>query len=245
MPLVYDYPQMQRLQKFLAAAGVASRRHSEELIAAGRVAVNGVAVTRPGVSVDPERDEVRLDGRLVTLPTAHTYVALHKPRGVVSTVSDPQGRPTVTSLVPHSGRLFPIGRLDYESEGLLLLTDDGELAQRVAHPSFGVERQYRVTVRGSLSREEAARVREGLEDQGEWLSAWRLVARGASREGSEWDVVMREGHKREVRRLFAAVGHPVVRLVRTRVGPVRLGDLAPGAWRPLTPEELRALRDAA
>lgn len=233
---------MERLQKYLAGAGVASRRRCEELIAAGRVVVNGVVVQELGACVQPGRDDVRLDGRLVAPPRGHVYLALHKPRGVLTAAADARGRRVVTDLVPHSGRVYPVGRLDADSEGLVLLTDDGDLANRVAHPRYGVEKEYAVTILGTLAREEQARLRQGVEDEGERLAALRLLPRGGDERRSEWAVVLRQGRKREVRRLFAAVGHPVLRLVRTRMGPVELGSLPAGAWRPLTEREVEGLR---
>jgi 23S rRNA pseudouridine2605 synthase len=235
-------PSRVRLQKILAAAGVASRRAAEDLLRAGRVTVNG-RTAHLGESADPARDKVSVDGVRVEAEPREYWLA-YKPRGVITTVSDPQGRPTVLSLVPRSRtRLFPVGRLDRESEGLVLLTNDGPLAQRLLHPSHETEREYRVTVRGRVTRAELHRLERGVElEEGRTAPAragaptWS-AARGTSR----FALTLIEGRKRQIRRALEALGHPVVRLVRVRMGPLRLGHLAAGTARPLRPDELRAL----
>jgi pseudouridine synthase len=234
----------ERLQRALARAGLASRRACEELIAAGRVTLNGT-VASLGARVDAERDEVKVDGTTVNLDPNVRYYALNKPRGVITTMHDPQGRADITSLLPTDGpRVFPVGRLDRDSEGLLLLTNDGELANRLMHPRFGIEKEYLAEVTGGPTERRLARLRSGieLEDGPARVVRVRIVDRSKGR--ASLRVVMNEGRKREVRRLLAAVDLPVVRLVRLRVGPVRLGGLAPGALRPLEPEEVRALARA-
>lgn len=233
----------QRLQKVLAARGVASRRAAERLIVEGRVAVEGVLVREPGTRVDPGA-RIVVDGRAVPAAAARRYVALHKPVGVVSTVSDPQGRRTVRDLVGGTSRLFPVGRLDADSSGLLLLTDDGGWAMRVLHPRFGLEREYEVVVRGRVSPDALVRLHRGV-GLAEGTSRFRdvRVARLGPR-GSVLRVTLTQGWKRQVRRTLAAVGLPVASLRRVRIGPLRLGDLRPGEHRELRPAEIRALHPA-
>jgi pseudouridine synthase len=232
-----------RLQKFLAHAGIASRRASEDLIRQGRVTVNGRVVSEMGVTVDPSRDTVEYDGRPVRLPGRKHYLILNKPRGVISTLSDPQGRRTVKELLPPGqGRLYPVGRLDWDAEGVLLFTDDGELAHRLAHPRYGVERTYHVKVRGDLGEEILARVRRGprLEDGETRPEGVRLLRRSKT---SSWvAVTLREGRTHEVKRIFLAVGRPVQKLLRVSFAGLQLGRLRPGESRPLTALEVERLR---
>ncbi len=230
----------ERLQKVLARAGLGSRRACEELIREGRVAVNG-AVATLGDRVDPSRDRVEVDGGLVPLDPELRYFALHKPAGVVTTAKDPQGRPDVSAYYPPGPRVFPVGRLDRETEGLLLLTNDGELANRLTHPRYGVEKEYLAEVEGRPRDADLRRLERGveLEDGAARAVSARSVAgsrgRGAVR------IVMAEGRKREVRRMLAAIGFPVARLIRTRVGPIRLRGLRPGDVRPLKASEVAGL----
>jgi len=236
---------VERLHKVLAHAGVASRRRCEQLIAAGRVKVNGETASTPGIKVDPEHDCIEVDGRRITLPREHTYLLLNKPVGYVSTVRDPQGRPTVTDLVRARGRLYPVGRLDMDSEGLLLLTDDGELTQRLTHPSYEHEKEYHVWVEGKPKARTLERLREGieLEDGFTWPAEVTVLRQEA---GGTWlRFVIHEGRKRQLRRMCQAVGHPVRRLIRVRMGPLTLGGLPPGQHRPLTGEERELLLEAA
>jgi 23S rRNA pseudouridine2605 synthase len=233
-----------RLQKVLARAGMGSRRTCEALIAEGRVTVDGeVAVL--GRRVDAEVARVEVDG--VPVPVAADLVSylLNKPPGVVTTVSDPQGRRTVVELVPREPRVFPVGRLDYDSEGLLVLTNDGALAQLLTHPSHGVPKAYLAEVVGVPTAGEVRRLREGVElDDG--LSAPARVAVVATQAGgAALELVIHEGRNRQVRRMCEAIGHPVTRLVRTRIGPISDAHLAPGEWRPLDAGEVRALYAAA
>ncbi|MGH3489187.1 MAG: pseudouridine synthase [Actinopolymorphaceae bacterium] len=233
-----------RLQKVLAQAGVASRRAAEDLITAGRVKVNDVVVTTLGTRVDPEHDVLRVDGERIVVDVGKVYLALNKPRGVVSTMSDPEGRPCLAELVKgQQERLFHVGRLDTETEGLLLLVNDGEFAHRLAHPSHGVEKTYLAEVPGPVPTRVGRQLREGVElDDGvARADAFRVVQRFEGRALVE--LVLHEGRKHIVRRMLAEVGHPVRRLVRTSVGPVKLGDLRPGTLRPLTQQELRVLLD--
>jgi 23S rRNA pseudouridine2605 synthase len=234
----------ERLQKVLARAGMGSRRTCEALIAEGRVTVDGeVAVLGRRVDIDVARIEI--DG--VPVPVAADLVSylLNKPPGVVTTSSDPQGRTTVLDLVPAEPRVFPVGRLDYESEGLLVLTNDGDLTQRLTHPSHGVPKAYLAEVVGVPTAGELRQLREGVElDDG--MTAPARVAIVARREnGAALELVIHEGRNRQVRRMCEAIGHTVTRLVRTRIGPLSDARLAPGEWRVLRPDEVRALYAAA
>jgi 23S rRNA pseudouridine2605 synthase len=229
----------ERLQKVLARAGLGSRRACEELIADGRVRVNGV-VAELGARADPEHDVVEVDGVPVGVRSGLVHYLLNKPPGVVTTASDPQGRPTVVELVPSDPRVFPVGRLDADTEGLLLLTNDGDLAHRVTHPSHGVEKEYLAEVEGTPSRGALRQLRQGveLEDGVTAPAKVGLLGDGVVR------LTIHEGRKRQVRRMCAAVGHPVRRLVRVRIGPVTDGRLQPGEWRALTQAEVRSLERA-
>ena len=220
----------------LARAGFGSRRVCDELIAEGRVAVNG-EVADLGRRVDPDRDRVEVDGVAIGVRPGLVHYLLNKPAGVVTTASDPQGRPTVVDLVPTEPRVFPVGRLDYETEGLLLLTNDGDLAHRITHPSFGVEKEYLAEVEGVPTRATLRRLREGV-DLDDGRSA---PAKVSAVEPSVLRITVHEGRNRLVRRMCEAVGHPVRRLVRTRIGPLAERSLRPGEWRELTVAEVRAL----
>lgn len=237
---------MERLQKYLARCGVASRRAAEELMRDGKVTVNGAVVTEMGSQVEPETDEVRVEGRPVSLPTAMVYLAVNKPVGVVTSASDPWGRPTVAELVPRLGRLFPVGRLDVDSEGLVLMTNDGELANRLMHPRYGCEKEYWALVPGAPSEDALSALRRGVElDDGTTLPALVDLDRD-SRGGHCWvRVILREGRNRQVRRMLAAVGSPVERLRRVRIGPLELENLPLGGSRPLARSEVAALRVTA
>jgi 23S rRNA pseudouridine2605 synthase len=235
----------ERLQRALARAGYGSRRSCEVLIAAGRVTVNGSVATL-GDKAEAGRDEVRVDGSAVNLDPNVRYYALHKPVGVVTTMDDPQGRTDIRSYLPDEGpRVFPVGRLDRDSEGLLLLTNDGELANRLMHPSFGMEKEYLAEVEGTPGPKHLTRLRAGVELEDGLARAASARVVDASRGRGAVRVVMTEGRKREVRRMLAEVGLPVTRLIRTRVGPITLGGLAPGELRALSHEEIVALSAAA
>jgi len=236
----------ERLQKVLAHAGVASRRHAERLMREGRVTVNGAAVTELGTKVDPSRDAIKVDGKRIGAPRPHrTYLAVHKPRGMVTTLADPEGRPAVNSLLQGiKVRVYPVGRLDYDTEGLLLLTDDGDLARDLMHPTSGVEKTYLAKVRGQPGPEVLARLRRGIPLDGRRTGKARvhLVRSG----DSPWiEITITEGRNRQVRRMFQAVGHPVQRLRRVGYGGVELGRLPRGGLRPLTPDEVKRLARAA
>lgn len=229
-----------RLQKVMARLGVGSRRVCEELIVAGRVTVNG-EVPVLGRRVDPEIDRVELDGVPLPVKPGLVHYLVNKPIGVISTAADTHGRPTVVSLVPDEPRVFPVGRLDGDSEGLLLLTNDGELAHRLTHPSFGVQKEYLVEVEGAPSAGAVRRLREGIElDDGPTAPARvSVVAPTLLR------IVIHEGRNRQIRRMGEAIGHPVIRLVRTRIGPITDPSLSPGAYRVLSFDEVRSLAAAA
>lgn len=238
---VHD-PDGVRLQKVLATAGLGSRRKCEELIVQGRVTVDGVVVRELGVRVDPRDATIHVDGLRLQLDTSLVTVALNKPAGVVSTMHDPEGRPSLAPFVAdRSERLFHVGRLDAETEGLLLLTNDGELANRLAHPAHGVPKTYLATVEGNVRPAVGARLRQGveLEDGLVVVDAFRVV--DSTPGATLVEVVIHEGRNRVVRRMLEAVGHPVTRLLRTQVGPIRLGDLRPGRTRVLGRDELGRL----
>ena len=228
-----------RLQKVLARVGIGSRRVCEDLIAEGRVLVDGeIAVL--GRRIDVETVLIEVDGAPVGVRPDLVHYLLNKPAGVVSTADDPQGRPTVVGMVPTEPRVFPVGRLDLDTEGLLLLTNDGELTHRLTHPSFGVEKEYVAKVLGEPSRGALRRLREGIElDDGT-----TAPARAALLDPSVLRLTIHEGRNRQVRRMCEAIGHPVVRLIRTRIGPLADRSLEPGAWRELTGDELRSLQCA-
>ena len=236
-----------RLQKVLAAAGLGSRRHCEELIADGLVHVNGRTIAEQGVRVDPMRDVIRVDGARIPPPRRQLYLMFHKPRGVVSTMDDPQGRTTIADYLGRRTKdgLFHVGRLDTPTEGLLLITNDGDFAQRMAHPSHEISKTYVAEIEGVIENVTLRKLGRGivLEDGPVRPDEVKLIQRGGTR--SIVQVVLHEGRNRIVRRMFDAVGHPVRRLTRTAVGPVKLGRLKVGELRELTSEELGALLDLA
>ena len=239
-----------RLQKLLAQSGVASRRKCEEIMLAGLVEVDGEIVTRLGTKVDPRTAVIRVDGKRLPPISAHVYLALNKPRGVVSTMSDPEGRKTLQDLVEgRPERLFHVGRLDTDTSGLILLTNDGEFAHRMAHPSYEVDKTYVAEVEGAVTKETLALLLAGvtLEDGGVSVSSAKIVSagQGNAKGRSIVELVIHEGRNRIVRRLLDHVGHPVRRLTRTAIGPVELKSLKPGSLRELTTDELGALLDSA
>lgn len=233
-------PQGERLQKVLAERGWGSRRVCEDLIASGRVTVNGETAVL-GRRVDTSNDMVEVDGVPIGVRPGLVYYLLNKPEGVITTAHDPQGRPTVVELVPPEPRVYPVGRLDLDTSGLLLLTNDGDLANRLAHPSHGVEKEYLAEVRGRPSSGVVRRLREGVElDDGR-----TAPARVSQPDPGVLRITIHEGRNRQVRRMCEAVGYPVLRLVRVRIGPLRDASLAPGQWRELTTAEVRELVEAA
>lgn len=237
-------PEGVRLQKVLAAAGVGSRRACEELIDEGRVEVNGSQVTVQGMRVNPESDVIRVDGSRIPSPRHHQYIALNKPRGVVSTMEDPEGRRCLSDLLAgHRERLFHVGRLDTETEGLLLLTNDGDFAHKLAHPSFEVPKTYLAQVSGGVDGRTLNRLRDGITLDDGPVRPEKVTLTDRTEQRSMVEIVLHEGRNHIVRRTFEAVGHPVRRLARTQIGPVRLGKLGTGQHRDLTREELGALID--
>jgi 23S rRNA pseudouridine2605 synthase len=241
---------MVRLQKLLSMAGVASRRAAEAMILEGRVAVNGQVVKVLGSKADPATDEVKVDGRRLRFDVRPRYLLLHKPKGYVTTRDDPEGRRTIMDLVTGVREyVYPVGRLDFDSEGLLLLTSDGDLAAQLTHPRHGVERVYVAIVTGAPDEAALEKLRRGLVIDGQ-RTAPAVVGRGAivgkgRKQTTMLKITLREGRNRQVRRMCAQIGHPVRRLTRVRMGPIRLGDLRPGHWRDLTPQEIEKLKQAA
>jgi 23S rRNA pseudouridine2605 synthase len=229
-----------RLQKYLAECGLASRRKAELLISEGSVSVDGKIITEMGYKLDPELQEVRYRGELVRRKKKHTYILLNKPRGYVTTMSDPQGRPIVTSLIKDLDvRVFPVGRLDIDTEGALILTDDGELAHKILHPSHESNKTYEVLVKGLVSRGKIKKLERGIEIDGR--STWPAKISKAVKQGpaSRLVITIHEGRKRQVRKMFEAVGHPVINLKRIAYGQLRLGSLPSGSYRYLSREDLK------
>ncbi|HEV8629445.1 MAG TPA: pseudouridine synthase [Thermoanaerobaculia bacterium] len=240
----------ERLQKILARAGIASRRKAEELIAAGLVTING-QVASLGDRADPAADSVKVDGRRVPPPVPDRYVLLNKPPGYVSTVSDPEGRPTVLDLIPPGMRkaLVPVGRLDFQSEGLLLLTTDGEWAQRIAHPRYGCAKTYEAKVKGMPEERDVERLRRGMWIDGQRtlpaeMRLLRTTGKGRETGNTWWEVVLRQGRSRQIREMFFRIGHGVLKLHRVAIGPLRDAKLPPGAYRELSEPEIEQLRKA-
>ncbi len=232
----------ERLQKILAKAGIASRRKAEELIRQGKVTVDGRVVTEMGIQVDPEQQRIEFDGKPVTVEEKKVYVLLHKPAGYVSTVHDPQGRPIVTELIKGiQERIFPVGRLDLDTEGALLLTNDGELAQKILHPSHEVNKTYRATVKGKPSKKKVEMLSRGIDIDGRktWPALIKVLSAG-SRE-TTLQITIHEGRKRQVRKMCEAVGHPVLKLKRMAYGKLKLGNLAPGKFRFLSKKDLQLI----
>ncbi len=246
----------ERIQKILSRAGFGSRRMCEELIRQGRVTVNGRKVVL-GAKADSEKDVIRVDGERVRIAQERRYIVLYKPRGVLSSLSDPEGRKTLRDLVPISGHWYPVGRLDFDSEGLMLLTDDGDLAHKLTHPRYQHQKIYVVLVHGVPSSQSLARLRRGVVIEGGYMTAPARISllheppRGLppmnvhARGATAWvKVTLHEGRKRQIRHMMAAVGHPVLRLVRIGLGPLPLHGLKPGQWRHLTKAEIRRLKES-
>jgi 23S rRNA pseudouridine2605 synthase len=232
----------ERLQKILSRAGISSRRAAEKMMAEGRISVNGTVAVEPGTKADPARDEIRVDGRLISLEAESVYLILHKPKGYMTTMKDPQGRPIVTDLL--SGmetRVYPVGRLDYDSEGLLILTNDGEFAQRLLHPRYGIPKTYRIKVEGHLNKDELKALERGiLLDDGRFAPQAMQVDKTNPR--STWlTVTLTSGRNRVIRRAFDSMGHSVTRLIRVAIADIVLAPLKEGTWRLLNPREVGQL----
>jgi len=232
---------VERLQKILSQAGIASRRASEQLMLDGRVTVNGTTIRELGTKADPERDDIRVDGRRIKIAERRRYILLNKPRGFMSTRSDPERRPTVLDLL-HGVRdyVYPVGRLDFDSEGLLLLTNDGELAAKLTHPRHGVPRVYEAHLLGAPDKHDIDRLAKGIVIDGARTSPAEVRV-ASPRNPSTLLITIREGKNRQVRKMCEAIGHPIDRLRRVAIGPIRDSKLKPGAWRELTAHELRKL----
>ena len=236
---------MERLQKILSQAGVASRRASEQLMVEGRVTVNGTTVRELGTKANPAVDDIRVDGRRIKLPERHRYVLLNKPRGYVTTRSDPQKRPTVIDLIGAREYLYPVGRLDFDSEGLLLLTNDGDLAARLTHPRHGVDRVYEARVLGIPDAHDLQRLSRGFPIDGRRTAPAQVALVPSRRDSphSPLRLTIHEGRNRQVRKMCEAIGHPVVELKRVSIGPIRDAKLKAGQWRELTQGEIDRLRE--
>jgi 23S rRNA pseudouridine2605 synthase len=232
-----------RLQKLIAGTWLASRRKAEQLIAAGRVTVNGKVVTELGTKVDPERDHVKVDGKHLTAAQPYVYLMLNKPKNVMSTLDDPGGRPTVKDYLRGvSVRVFPVGRLDFDSEGLMLLTNNGDLAQALLHPRYHVPKTYLIKVKGVLTDEEIAELERGVKLE-DGMTSPAQVKKVRKVEANSWiEITIHEGRKHQVKRMLEAVGHPVIKLLRIKMGPLVLGNLESGEFRFLTDREANALR---
>jgi 23S rRNA pseudouridine2605 synthase len=238
---------MERLQKILARAGLASRREAERWILEGRITVNGTVVRKLGSQADPAKDSIKVDGKRVKPAAAPLYYAFHKPPGIITTLNDPERRPDLTPYLARLGekrRVFPVGRLDYNTTGILLLTNDGELALRLTHPRFGVKKIYRVKLSACPTEEDLAHLRKGIRlDDGMSTPAWVRIVEKLKK--NAWvEIELHEGRKREVRRMFEALGYFVEKLIRIRFGPISLGALAPGTLRPLSQSEVQSLKRA-
>lgn len=239
--------ELERLQKIIAHAGFASRREAETMIREGRVTVNGKVVTELGTKAHPGRDHIKVDGKLITRPETHRYILLYKPREVTSTVNDPEGRKTVIDLVKGvRERIYPVGRLDYQSEGLLLLTNDGDLAYKVSHPKHGSVKTYHVKVRGVPEERIIGKLERGITIEGKRtvpceIERMKTTGKGDDEGNSWYEVRLREGRNQQIRKMFKAVGHPVSKLRRVAIGPIADPKLTPGDWRELTRNEVKML----
>jgi pseudouridine synthase len=238
---------MERLQKILARAGLASRREAERWILEGRVTVNGTVVRKLGSQADPAKDAIKVDGKRVKPAAAPVYYALHKPPGIITTIHDPEKRPDLSPIIARLGekqRVFPVGRLDFNSSGLLLLTNDGELAQRLTHPRFGVKKVYRVKLSECPDEQDLAAIRKGIRLEDGMTAPARIKVVEKLKKNAWVEIEIHEGRNRQVRRMFAALRYFVEKLIRIRIGPVSLGALAPGDLRPLSQIEIKALKHA-
>jgi 23S rRNA pseudouridine2605 synthase len=230
-----------RLNKFLSNSGVASRRKCDELIKEGKVFVNGQQVNEFGIQINPKKDKVSVEGKIVTLPSSFVYIKLNKPKGYACTASDEKGRKTIYELVDCDERLFSIGRLDYNSEGLLLLTNDGDFANKIAHPKYHMDKEYKVTVEGELKESELAVLRKGVVIDGERMPSARVELLSIENGFTKLSIIIDEGQNRQIRRMIEAIGHEIKLLKRVRIGQVKLGGLSRGEYKDLTEDELNSL----
>jgi len=232
----------ERLQKVIAAAGIASRRHAETLITAGRVSVNNIVITKLGEKADPEKDTIRIDDRIISTEKNKYYIALNKPAGYVTTLHDPQNRPKVVDLLREiPERVYPVGRLDYESRGLLLLTNDGDFAQKIQHPRFQKPKEYKVKVQGHLSKEQLKQLSRGVKLDDGFFRPENVHLEKFNDKSCWLRLTLKEGRNRIIRRGFEALGYRVTSLIRESIGDLKLGDLREGEWRHLTSKEIRLL----
>lgn len=232
---------MMRLNKFLASCGVASRRHSDELIASGKVSVNGKVVSTAGVTINEKKDRVTYDGKEISLPSSFVYIKLNKPKGYICSASDEKGRKTIYDLIKTEERLFSIGRLDYDTEGLIILTNDGDFANKVGHPSYSLEKEYHVTIEGKILESEMAVMRRGAIVDGERMPSAKVQFLSQDEKSTKIAVIINEGQNRQVRRMFEAIGRTIILLKRVRIGKVKLGGLSRGEYRDLREDELNSL----
>ncbi len=238
---------VERLQKILARAGLASRREAEKWIEEGRVTVNGAPVRELGFRADASKDRIKVDGKLLCLPVSERYYLFHKPAGVITSMRDPEGRPDLSLFLESAGikgRLFPVGRLDFNSSGLLILTNDGELAQRLTHPRYELRKVYRVKLNACPTEKDLVRLERGIELEDGITGPARVRVLRRLRKNAWVEVVIHEGRYREIRRMFAALGYFVGKLVRIQMGPLCLESVRPGEYRPLLPQEVKALKAA-
>ncbi len=236
----------ERIQKILSRAGVSSRRAAEKMIAEGRISVNQTVVTEPGTKADADRDEIRVDGRLISCDAERLYILLHKPQGYVTTLSDPQGRPIVTDLLGGvTERVFPVGRLDYDSEGLLILTNDGAFSQRLQHPRYGVPKRYRVKVEGSFPKKDIQLLEQGIDLPDGRFAPTEVCLEKTNPKSSWLQLTITDGRNRVIRRAFESLGHPVCRLIRVAVAEITIESVRAGAWRRLIPKEVERLSTVA
>lgn len=234
----------ERLQKIISCAGVASRRKAEELILEGGVTVNGKIVRELGIKADPEKDAIKVKGKLIHIPRRKTYIVLNKPKGCITSVSDPRGRPVVMDLLKGvRARVYPVGRLDYDTEGLLILTDDGELAHALMHPAHEIPKTYLAKIKGVLEDKEIEKLERGMRLR-EGITAPAAVRKIKRTDSNSWiEITVHEGRYHQVRRMLEKVGHPVLKLFRSRHGPIELGDVPLGRYRYLTPQEVKKLKE--
>ncbi|MBE7074281.1 MAG: rRNA pseudouridine synthase [Clostridiales bacterium] len=230
-----------RLNKFLSNSGVASRRKCDDIIASGKVSVNGKVITELGININEKKDKITVEGKAIQLPSSFVYIKLNKPKGYACTASDEKGRKTIYDLVDCSERLFSIGRLDYDTEGLIILTNDGDFANQVAHPRYEMEKEYRVTAEGEIKESELAVMRKGVVVDGERMPCAKVEWLSFENGFTKLSVVINEGQNRQVRRMFEAIGHAIKLLKRVRIGTVKLGGLSRGEYKDLTEEELNSL----
>ena len=230
-----------RLNKFLSNSGVASRRKCDDIIKEGKVFVNGKQVVELGLQVNPKKDKVTIEGKRINLPSSFVYIKLNKPKGYACTASDEKGRKTIYELIDTDERLFSIGRLDYDTEGIIILTNDGEFANKVAHPRYHTEKEYRVTAEGEIVESELAVMRKGVVIDGERLPSAKVEKLSFENGFTKLSVVIDEGKNRQIRRMFEAIGHQIKLLKRVRIGNVKLGGLSRGEYKDLTEEELNSL----